>query len=264
MPAQLYSNLSWLPRPPADFNDRCRDLQTTPDSAGLWQRIHSLANYALDENQLSRLAKTIAKARANGASFSPLASFRLGVLSNSTLDFIAPALVASAARHGIALECITANYDQVVQEALSPGSAMNRARPDAVLIAIDYRSLPLTCPLGDSQKAGEAVESALSYLETIRASIKSNSRSTCILQTFAPPPERLFGSLDRALPGAPRNLLERINSELTAAVFGTEDVLLDVAGLAETVGTPNGTRPSNGTWRSCRFPTLICRCMPIT
>jgi FkbH-like protein len=252
MPTQLYRELSWLPRPPADFSDRCRDLQTGPDSAALAQRIQSLANFALDGNQLSRLAKAIAKAWSNGASLSPLASFRLGVLSNSTLDFIAPALVASAARHGIALECIKANYDQVVQEALSPDSAIHRDHRDAVLIAVDYRSLALTCPLGNSAKAGEAVESALSYLETIRAGIKANSRSTCILQTFAPPPERLFGSLDRALPGALRSLLERINSELTAALSGTEDVLLDIAGLAETVGLAEWHSPEQ--WNLAKLP----------
>jgi FkbH-like protein len=48
--------------------------------------------------------------------------------------------------------------------------------------------------------------------------------------------ETLFGSLDRALPGTLRSLIDGINRELAAYVPGTGDVLLDVAGLAETVG----------------------------
>ena len=43
-----------------------------------------------------------------------------------------PALVASAARHGIALEVIQPSYDQVAQEALTPDSKVNCANPDAV------------------------------------------------------------------------------------------------------------------------------------
>ena len=67
--------------------------------------------------------------------------FRLAVLSNSTIDLIEPALVASAARHGIALEVIQPSYDQVAQEALTPGSKVNSSKPDAVLLALDYRAL---------------------------------------------------------------------------------------------------------------------------
>ena len=56
---------------------------------------------------------------------------------------IVPALVASAARHGIALEVIQPSYDQVAQEALTPDSKVNSSKPDAVLFALDYRALPL-------------------------------------------------------------------------------------------------------------------------
>ena len=50
------------------------------------------------------------------------------------------------------------------------------------------------------------------------------------------PVEPLFGSLDRALPGTVRSLIDAINRELAEFVLGSGDVLLDVAGLAETVG----------------------------
>ena len=79
--------------------------------------------------------------------------FRLAVLSNSTIDMIVPALVASAARHGIALEVIQPSYDQVAQEAFTPDSNVNRSRPDAVLFALDYRALPLKLSLGDAEAA---------------------------------------------------------------------------------------------------------------
>ena len=250
MSNSLYTNLSWLPAAPADFSAQCRAvLESEGDLGG---RIRSLATHALDENELNRLAKLLNKARQTGRTLKPLTEFRLGVLSNSTVDFIVPALVATAARHGIALECIKADYDQVIQDALSPESIINRAKPDAVLVAIDYRALPLKSRTGSPEDADETVRAGLRYIETVRAGLKANGKAICILQTLAPPPERLFGSLDRLLPGALRNVLDRINQGLAEAVFGTEDVLLDVAGLAETVGLADWHCPTQ--WNMAKLP----------
>jgi FkbH-like protein len=250
MSNDLYTNLSWLPLSPADFSMRCRALLEVDGDLG--KRVQALATHALDENQLSRLAKALSKARQSNRSLNPLTAFRLGVLSNSTVDFVVPALIATAARHGIALECVTAEYDQVIQEALSPESTISGAKPDAVLIAIDYRALPLRSKAGSAADADAAVQTALDYIEAVRLGIKANSKAICILQTLPPPPERLFGSLDRLLPGTLRNIIDRVNAGLAGSVFGTEDVLLDVAGLAETVGLADWHSPAQ--WNMAKLP----------
>lgn len=230
----LYSELQWLPRVPEEFSGRTRALG---NSAGpLGRELQALASYGHDLNQLTKLAKAIEKACADGKSLDPLVPFRLAVLSNSTIDMIVPALVATAARHGIALEVIQPSYDQVAQEALTPDSKINSSKPDAVLLALDYRALPLKLTLGDREASSAAVQGVLGYLQALRNGIKANSNAVCIFQNFAPPVEPLFGSLDRALPGTLRNLIDGINRELAEFVLGSGDVLLDVAGLAETVG----------------------------
>jgi len=128
----LYAELQWLPRAPANFSARLKEVSDLPGSTG--QAIQALALHALDVNQLIKLARVIEKVRAEsvsgGKSLHPLAPFRLAILSNSTIDLIVPALVASAARHGIALEVIQPSYDQVAQEALTPDSKVNSAKPD--------------------------------------------------------------------------------------------------------------------------------------
>ena len=253
MSTDLYTSLAWLPKPPSDFSDRCKKVVSEPDATpSLGSRLQALASYALDDNQLNKLSKVITKVIRSGESLKPLSPFRLGLLSNSTVDFVVPSLIATAARHGIALECIKADYDQVIQEALSPASIINQAKPDAVLVAIDYRALPLKCQLGSASQADEAVSAALSYLETIRNGIATHSQAVCILQTFAPPPENLFGSLDRMVPGTLRNLLERVNRGLAESTFGTSNILLDVAGLAETVGLADWHSPVQ--WNLAKLP----------
>jgi FkbH-like protein len=217
----------------------------------LGRELQALASHALDLNQLTKLAKAIDKARSDGKSFDPLVPFRLAMLSNSTIDLIVPALVASAARHGIALEVIQPSYDQAAQEALTPDSKVNSSKPDAVLFALDYRALPLKLSLGEPEASAATVQGVFGYLQALRNGIKNNSNAVCILQTLAPPVETLLGSLDRALPGTIRSLINGINRELTAYVSETGDVLLDVAGLAETVGLADWQDPQ--LWNMAKF-----------
>ncbi len=246
----LYSELQWLPRASREFREKLKSLGNS--DADLGRELQSLASHALDVNQLTSLAKAIGKARAEGKSLHPLVPFRLAMLSNSTIDLIVPALAASAARHGLGLEVIQPSYDQVAQEAFTPDSKINRSKPDAVLLALDYRALALKLSLGDAETSSATVQGVLDYLKSLREGIRANSNAVCIFQTFAPPVETLFGSLDRALPGTLRNLLGRINCELAAYVLGSGDALLDVAGLAETVGLADWHNPS--LWNMAKFP----------
>jgi FkbH-like protein len=234
MSNNLYSQLAWLPAAPDEFSLQCRQLSGDPSDLG--KRVQRLASHALDENQLNRLAKAIQKARDAGHSLAPLTPFRIGLISNATSHFIMPALVASAARHGVALECIEADYDQVMQTALSPDSPINQARCDAVLMAIDQRGLALNPTPGDAQAAQQTVEAALAYMDTIRKGLRSHSKAICILQTLPRPAESSFGSFDLVLSGTKRQLVDEVNRGIARDVAGTEDLLLDVAHIAETVG----------------------------
>jgi FkbH-like protein len=233
----LYSELQWLPRPPHDFSTMLRAAASSREPVG--SEIRSLASYALDINQLIKLAKVIGKARSEGRSLDPLVSFRLALLSNSTVDMIVPALIASAARHGVVLEIIQPLYDQVAQEILTPDSKVNASKPDAFLLALDYRALPLKLSLGDAETSSATVQGVIGYLKMLHDGIKANSNGICVFQTLASPAEPLFGSLDRVLPGTMRRLIDAINRDLADYVFGSGGVLLDIAGLAETVGLAN-------------------------
>ena len=254
----LYAELQWLPRAPEDFSARLKALAHSGESFG--RDLRSLATHALDSVQLTRVAKTIGKARSAGKSLAPLTPFRLAILSNATIELIVPALIATAARHGIALEVIQPAYDQVAQEALTPDSEVNRSKPDGVLFALDYRALPLQLSLGDAEAAAATVQSAIAYLESLREGIKTSSNAVCIFQSFAPPAETLFGSLDSALPGTLRNLIDSINRELAAFALAAGDVLLDVAALAQTVGLADWHNPQF--WNMAKI-SFGCELIPL-
>jgi FkbH-like protein len=250
MSESLYSELEWLPRPPEDFAKRCRALRETAGDVG--REVRALASFGLDENKLSRLANAIEAVRDRPEALRPLTPFRLGIISNATSHFMVPALIATAARHGIALDCVEANYGQLMQEALAADSTINRGRPDAVLVALDYRGLSLDVPFGDASTVEDAVARSLEELRVVRDGLRRNSGASCIFQTLARPVEASFGSLDLALAGTRRNVIDLFNRRLAAELAGKQDLLLDVAGLAETVGLSAWHDPS--LWNMGKIP----------
>jgi FkbH-like protein len=243
MSACFYSDLAWLPAPPLDFRQRCRAFSTSDGAVG--REIRTLASHALSETQLARLSASIAALSGRGADLAPLTPFKLGLVGNGTLDLVAPALTASAARHGVLLDWVQADFGQTIQEALDPSSKINRARPDAVLLCIDYRALPnLSSPSG--------VEDARSFVAALRDGFRRYGGAISIVPTFAPPPESLFGNLDRAVGQSVRAFLDVINRDLVADVARSEDVLFDVAALAETVGLGGWYSPEQ--WNLAKLP----------
>lgn len=246
----LYSNLAWLPKAPADFRSRCRSLAEAGSDFGNGLRF--LASHSLGQDQLGHLATVIERGRQTGRTLDPLVPFRLGLLSNATVDLLVPSLIATAARHGIALEVIRGGYDQAVQEALSPDSNINQAKPDAVLLALDHRGLALlSSSAGDISQKG-SFQRALGQLEDIRAAIRKNSESTCILQTIPAQPETLFGSLDAVLPASLNRKIYEVNAGIVKMVSNGRDVLFDVAQLASTVGLASWCSPAQ--WNLAKLP----------
>ena len=57
----LYSELQWLPPAPKDFSDRLKALNNSPDPLG--RELQALAQHGLNLNQLTKLAKAIARAK---------------------------------------------------------------------------------------------------------------------------------------------------------------------------------------------------------
>ncbi|MGN7999354.1 HAD-IIIC family phosphatase [Sphingomonas sp. 22176] len=243
MSEDILKDLSWLPHAPEDFRKQRRALSDKTGPVG--QDLRFLATHRLTDSQLTQLAQSIADLKSGGADLSPLVPFRLGLIGNGTLDLLAPLLVASAARHGIALEVVQTAYGQVMQEAMSPQSSINAAGCDAVLLALDYRALP---GLGSPS----SVNDALAFLGMLREGFRQNGGAISIVQTFAPPAEALFGHLDRVLDASPRGALDRINTELARSVAASDDVLLDVAAIAELVGLANWHSPQQ--WNMAKLP----------
>jgi FkbH-like protein len=250
MTGSLYKDMSWLPRAPCDLRQRCGELSRSASNAGYV--LTELAEHSLDDSQLRCVANAFQRLRASGADLSPLMPFKLGLLGNGTLDLFVPAMVATCMRFGIALDCLTADYDQVVEPVLDENSAFHAALPDAVLLAVDYRGLPWRLAVSNATDAEREIEHAIEYLSKVRQAVKLHSNAPCIVQTLALPSEALFGSLDRTIPGALGYMIDAFNRRIVASVLDSEDMLLDVGSIAATVGLGNWFNPT--LWNLAKLP----------
>ncbi len=228
------AGLPWLPGAPPDLRARVAAMDVMVADKG--PALSALARYALDLNGLTRLGRVAAKAIAASERLDPLTPYRLGVVGNATLDLLLPCLVASALRHQVALDVVAADFGQAEQAALDTGSKINVFRPKAVLIALDYHALGFRPEFDGGRAAEVAVGTALKGVDAMRRGFKSAGAAAIVLQTVPPPPDPLFGSLDACLHGSVRRQIVRFNAELVELAATDSDMVLDVDGLAASVG----------------------------
>ncbi|GJE13972.1 HAD-IIIC family phosphatase [Methylobacterium longum] len=258
MQTNIFETLDWLPDAPEDFRQRCRVLAADADASG--RDVYALASARLDNNKLRVLGGVITGLIATGVTLTPLSPFKLGLIGTGTTDLLLPPMVASAARHGIALQVVAGHYESALQDALDSGSGINVSRPDAVLIALDHRSLPISTVPGEPERAEQIVEDCAQLYAAICGAVRQHGGAFCILQTLASPPEAVFGSLDRSVPGTLDWIIHRVNERIVELAQRDGNALFDVARLAAVVGTGNWFSPQE--WNVAKL-AFSYDCVPL-
>jgi FkbH-like protein len=228
------ADLPWLMPAPEDFRAQCRKVETSDHPTGA--DICRLANHQLDVNQLVRLAKTVELAKPRIERGAALVEFRVALISDTTVDFLVPALVASTARHGVLLDVVHPGYGQVAQAVLDRGSILWSAEIDAVLVARDLRQLGLDQSNVGAGRAHAKLESALAEARSIVKTINEEIGAPVMLQTIPPAPELWCGSYDRLAAASSRRLVDGYNDALAELAGSNGNVLFDVQNVAAIVG----------------------------
>lgn len=235
-----YAQLDWLLPAPPNFSEHVKAIRGKVGDTSA--EIRALAAYALNTNQLLRVGKLVDEARLGDSDTAALKPFKLGIISNATTEFMTPAIIGTGARYGFAIEIVATGYGQFMQAALDPHSAINAARCDAVLLALDANAFALASTLGDEAAASAAVDRALNMVASMCGGI-AQSGSTVILQSIAPPAETLLGGFDALLPGSLAAQIAVLNRRLAEHCLQTSSPLLDVATMAGKTGFANWHDP---------------------
>ncbi|MFM2100428.1 MAG: hypothetical protein RLZZ366_1967 [Pseudomonadota bacterium] len=243
-----FADLPWLPEAPSDFSSRCRAANTLDTPVG--ETLHYLAQHAAQPRQAVAFRRALDKAREAGADLGPLLPFKLGIVSNATMDFIADDIPLAAARHGVAVEIVVADFDQVMQEALNPESNISRSGADAILLAIDYRWLGLESfdPNDGAARAQLAIERLLSAADALRV----NAGAPIILPLLARPSISLFGNSEMRIAEAASTNISQVNAAILDYAGRTGSYVLDVAHLASRIGLDRWHDPVQ--WFAYKLP----------
>jgi FkbH-like protein len=240
--------MPWLLPAPADFRAQLRAVR--PDAPG---DLIGLAHHALDIGHLGRLSAAIGAHRAALAQVGMLSPVRLGVASSHTASYLVDAFPATGLRHSLLLDCVTGDYGQVAQSVLDPQSAMVGA-VDAVLLALDPRTLGLDTPRLREDEADAAVENAVEFVRGLCNGIRTNLGATCVLTTLPLDANPWLGNLDNRFAGAPNMMVQRFNLAL-AGLAEDGDVVVDIAQVANCVGLSNWQDPRG--WHSAKLPFAL-------
>lgn len=236
MSNSIFENLSWLPEVETDFSRRVTSATTGVE-------LRELANFSLDENQLSKLSRRLFYLQSNEFDLAPLTSVSIGLVSNATTSLVASALIGSALRYGISLTVVQTEFNQVVQTAFSTETIFAGKALSFILVALDYRGLPLAPIPGNRVAADQNIRDCFSCVSSIIQSLSVKTGAQIVLQNIAPPVELPFGSYEGRLPGTLSWLIARLNNELDSLV-SDHTFVLDVAGLASNVGLDSWHDPT--------------------
>lgn len=254
----MLTDLGWLPRPDEARREQFSELLTSPEGHNLVAWRWLLAN-GWSESELRRAGQRIRRALAEtgGApSTSGIVPLRMLVIASQTFAHMTDAVIASALRHGVALEI-------TVQEYVSPegwlADESNRADGhDIVLLAGDAAAWRLPQMVDGDE--GEVLDQVAVRIDRVLSGLSERGARSIILQTVTDDLSELGVNLDAAIPGSRSRMLRGLNDRLSLAAGRRGDLVLDVARLASMAGL-EAWWPGRF-WFSAKLP-FAQRCIPL-
>ena len=250
--------LNWLLPAPTDFRHRAKALAASETVKG--GDIAALAAHSLDLNKLTQLDRMLAKLSSDTLNHGPLTPVRLAMLAEATTDYLAPAIRATAPRHGILAELYVPEFGQATQDVLGRSSALAEFGADMALIAQNHVSLGLATVHMDADAAHQAVSGALSRMRALIDGLQCMGVGTVIVQTVPAPPEPWCGHFDRRATGSVAAQIDAFNAGLVALADECSAVILDIAALADLVGRVRWF--DHAYWHRAKLPFAL-DCVPL-
>ncbi len=254
----MLTELAWLPKPGDVETAALRKAVSGPLAGGgsAWRR---LLTFGWPESDLGKAGRILRRGWASGSLIPTeggAVALRMLVIATQTFSHMVDAVVASAFRHGVALEIELAEY-------VSPGAWLanpaNRADGfDIVLVAADaaaWRFVPHDGPVGDDGNDRQA-----SAVDHVVGGLVDRGARTVILQTVCDDLSELAIHLDATLPGSRQRYLAALNEAIGHAAAAGGALVLDWARMADMVGLE--TWWPGRFWFSAKFP-FAQKCIPL-
>jgi FkbH-like protein len=232
----MSSLLHWLPALP-DADAAFARLKATADPGERFAQITAIAGHQLDFVQTGKLDRQLERTVAELPAPAGVQPVRVAWLGSSTLDHLLPSARIAALRRGLLMQSYLAPYGQYRQELLDPGSELRKFKPHVALLCLDHEHVaPEGAMLGAT--AGDVEASVQARVADLRRLWRTCAELGCAVvhQTIPNLAPVLFGSFDRALPGSPAAILDRLDRALLDAAAEDRVLVLDLAGWSARLG----------------------------
>jgi FkbH-like protein len=187
----------------------------------------------------------------------PLLSYRAAILRAFTVEPLVPILRAAGFANGLDLTVHVGEFDTYAQEILDGASALYRFEPQAVILAVDTRSLAPELWSEYAELAaggGAAIVARVSqqYNDWVRA-FRRHSDAHLILNTLAPPVRPALGVYDGQRRSGQYQSIEELNHRIRAIAQDNRGVyVLEYAALVARHGQESWYDERK--WLSVRLP----------
>jgi FkbH-like protein len=169
---------------------------------------------------------------------------RIAIAGTVTIDYLTRAVACAVAAEGIFPRTYQAPFGSLVQEILTPASALHAFAPELIVLAPTWRDLIAPLPIGATMAEVDAAQapSIVLYRKLWATLAAANIR--VIQHTLVPPANRYRGPAERLAPAAPANQVRRLNDALLDAGRGLVH-FLDLEQIAGEIGSHR--------WSASRF-----------
>jgi FkbH-like protein len=187
----------------------------------------------------------------------PLLSYRAAILRAFTVEPLVPILRAAGFANGLDLTVHVGEFDTYAQEILDGASALYRFQPQAVILAVDTRSLAPElwskyAELAPGDGAAIVARVSQQYNDWVRA-FRRHSDAHLILNTLASPVRPALGIYDGQSRSGQYQSIEELNRQIRAIAQDNRGVyVLEYAALVARHGQE--TWYDERKWLSVRLP----------
>lgn len=211
-PETLYWRAPYL----FDVKSMLKDIVEADNSNAL----KSLLSYRLSEKDLNNIDRMVDAGALKDAVTDM--TLNVGIVSNSTVDFMLPSMRSSALRYGVKLNIIKHDYGQALEAVIVDGDFYDK-NLDLVLIAFDKDIFERTDDL------------ALSVIRNAR----NNLKVPVVVQTVPYKINDVFGSSDLKNETSQKIIYEFNKNIMEGELASSIDLIVDVSHLASSVGLNN-------------------------
>lgn len=242
------SERPWLIELPGSLDQHFERVRMTNEKKEpVGKSLRWIASHKIKSRELQRLGRFVQANWHDPNALNPLDRFTLGIVSNASLDVLAPGLVGSALACGIALKVETGPFDQAAQLAASSSHPFFKTHFNAILYAPFWEGLPLSLA-NNAENTQALINKVRQRISFEIEGISKKTDAPIIVQTLSSQPQRIFGGIDRIQTIGLEHMIWEINKTLLNLSQQDANVLFDFQTIASNVGRDRFFSSRNWNW----------------